>query len=61
MPNYDNGHAFILLWQTETGIVRYPLEGEWATYKYKVGQMDIFEDGDLCDQVIDELDRELGL
>lgn len=61
VPNYDNGHAFILLWQTETGIDRYPLEGEWMTYKYKIGQMDIFEDGGLCDQVIDELDRELGL
>ena len=61
IPNYDNGHAFIMLWQTETGIKRFPLEGEWTTYKYKIGQMDIFEDGGLCDQVIDELDRELGL
>ena len=61
VPNYDNGHAFIMLWQTETGIERYPLEGEWMTYKYKIGQMDIFEDGGLCDQVIDELDRELDL
>ncbi len=61
VPNYDNGHAFIMLWQTETGIERYPLEGEWMTYKYKIGQLDIFEDGGLCDQVIDELDRELDL
>jgi len=61
VPNYDNGHAFIMLWQTETGIERFPLEGEWTTYKYKIGQMDIFEDGGLCDQVIEELDRELGL
>ena len=61
VPNYDNGHAFIMLWQTETGIERYPLEGEWMTYKYKIGQLDIFEDGGLCDQVIEELDRELGL
>jgi len=59
VPNYDNGHAFIMLWQTETGIERYPLEGEWMTYKYKIGQMDIFDDGGLCDQVIDELDREI--
>ncbi len=59
VPNYDNGHAFIMLWQTETGIKRFPLEGEWTTYKYKIGQMDIFEDGGLCDQVIDELDRTL--
>jgi hypothetical protein len=60
VPNYDNGHAFIMLWQTETGIERYPLEGEWMTYKYKIGQMDIFDDGGLCDQVIDELDREIS-
>ncbi|EZQ12086.1 hypothetical protein CL42_02040 [Acinetobacter sp. Ver3] len=61
IPNYDNGAAFIELWQTETGIERYPREGEWQTYKYKLGQLDIFEDGGLCDQVIDELDREIGL
>ena len=60
VPNYDNGHAFIMLWQTETGIERYPLQGEWMTYKYKIGQMDIFDDGGLCDQVIDELDREIS-
>lgn len=60
IPNYDNGAAFIELWRMETGILRYPLEGEWMEYKYKIGQMDIFEDGGLCDQVIDELDREIG-
>lgn len=59
VPNYDNGHAFIMLWQTETGIERYPLEGEWMTYKYKIGQLDIFADGGLCDQVIGQLDGEL--
>jgi len=59
MPSYDNSLSFILLWKIETGIDRYPLEGEWATYKYKIGQMDIFEDGGLGDRVIDELDREL--
>lgn len=61
MPSYDNSLSFILLWKIETGIDHEPLEGEWTTYKYKIGQMDIFEDGGLCDQVIDELDRELGL
>ena len=60
-PNYENGEAFVMLWKTETGIEREPREGEWQTYKYTVGQLDIFEDGGLCDQVIDELDRELGL
>ncbi|WP_347454285.1 hypothetical protein ABEF83_08135 [Acinetobacter thermotolerans] len=59
VPNFDNGMAFIELWRMETGIDRYPLEGEWMTYKYKIGQLDIFEDGGLCDQVIDELDREI--
>lgn len=59
MPSYDNSLSFILLWKIETGIDRYPLEGEWATYKYKIGQMDIFEDGGLGDQVIDELDKTL--
>ncbi len=60
VPNYDNGDAFILLWQTETGYDRYPREGEWQTYKYKVGQLDIFEDGGLCDQFIEQLDQEIG-
>ncbi|WP_411690584.1 hypothetical protein [Acinetobacter towneri] len=59
-PNYENGEAFVMLWKTETGIEREPREGEWQTYKYTVGQLDIFEDGGLCDQVISELDRELG-
>lgn len=59
MPSYDNSLSFILIWKIETGIDRYPLEGEWATYKYKIGQMDIFEDGGLGDQVIDELDKTL--
>ncbi|WP_353170892.1 hypothetical protein [Acinetobacter rudis] len=58
VPNYDNGRAFELLWQTEIGIKRIPLEGEEVTYKYKIGQLDIFEDGGLCDQVVDELDRQ---
>ena len=60
VPNYDNGDAFMELWRIETGIERVPREGEWGTYKYKVGQMDIFEDGGLCDQFIEQLDREIG-
>ncbi len=48
------------LWRIETGIERVPREGEWGTYKYKVGQMDIFEDGGLCDQFIEQLDKEIG-
>ena len=58
-PNYENGEAFVMLWKTETGIEREPREGEWQTYRYTVGQLDIFEDGGLCDQVINELDREI--
>lgn len=61
IPNYDNGAAFIELWRMETGIMRYPLEGEWMTYKYKTGQLDIFEDGGEIDGVIEQLDREMGL
>lgn len=59
VPNYDNGKAFELLWQIETGIQRIPLEGEELTYQYKIGQLDIFEDGGLCDVVIEQLDKEL--
>ncbi len=44
VPNYENGEALIELWRAETGISREPREGEWMTYKYKIGQMDIFED-----------------
>lgn len=57
IPNYDNGAAFILLWKIETGVDREPLDGEWGIYTYKVGQLDIFEDGGLCDQFIEQLDR----
>lgn len=60
VPNYDNGKAFEMLWQIETGIQRIPLEGEELTYQYKIGQLDIFEDGGLCDQVVAELGRDLG-
>lgn len=56
VPNFDNGDAFVLLWQTETGLQRFPRENEYE-YKYKIGQLDIFADGGLCDQVIGQLDE----
>ena len=43
IPNYDNGDALIELWRIETGVDRFPREGEWATYTYKIGQLDIFD------------------
>ena len=60
VPNYDNGDAFIELWRIEVGIERYPRDGEWQTYKYGLPQLDIFEDGGLCDQFIDVLDEEIA-
>lgn len=61
IPNYDNGDAFILLWQMEVGLDRYPREGEWATYKYKIGQLDMFDDWtDALDGVIEQLDEEIA-
>lgn len=59
VPNFENGDAFILLWQTETGLERFPRDGEWQTYKYSIGQLDIFEDGGAVDQLIDQLDEEI--
>ena len=59
-PNYENGDAFVMLWQIETGIERVPREGEQLSYQYTVGQLDIFADGGLCDQVIEQLDQEMG-
>ena len=59
VPNYDNGTAFVMLWQTLTRIDRFPLEGEWATYRYKFGQLDMFEDWNELDVVIEQLDREI--
>lgn len=56
IPNYDNGDAFIELWQTETGLQRYPREGEWQTYKYDIGQLDLL--GTL-DSFAAQLDKEL--
>lgn len=40
-PNYEHGEAFIELWRTETGISREPREGEWQTYKYEIGQLEL--------------------
>lgn len=53
-PNFEHGEAFIELWKAETGLERVPREGEWMTYKYKIGQMDIFEDGSEINGVIDQ-------
>lgn len=41
IPNYENGEALIELWRAETGISREPREGEWGTYQYKIGQLDL--------------------
>ncbi|HAV5946658.1 TPA: hypothetical protein JI227_11830 [Acinetobacter baumannii] len=54
LPNYEHGEAFIELWQKETGIQRFPREGEWQTYKYKVGQQDFLE---ILESFIDPLDK----
>ena len=59
IPNYDNGDALIELWRSETGIQRFPRDGEWATYKYKIGQLDMFEDWDELDGVIEQLGGEI--
>ena len=59
VPNYDNGDAFIELWRIEVGIERIPREGEWQSYKYGLPQLDIFDDGGLCDQFIEALDKEI--
>lgn len=40
-PNYEHGEAFIELWKSETGIDRFPREGEWRTYQYKIGQLEL--------------------
>lgn len=41
IPNYENGEALIELWRAETGISREPREGEWGTYQYKIGQLEL--------------------
>ena len=58
IPNYDNGDAMIELWRMETGVERYPRDGE-HNYQYRIGQMDLFLDE--LDDVIGQLDREIGL
>ena len=40
-PNFEHGEAFIELWRSETGLQRFPREGEWQTYKYEVGQLEL--------------------
>ncbi|WP_413351240.1 hypothetical protein [Acinetobacter zhairhuonensis] len=40
-PNFEHGEALIELWRAETGIERVPREGEWRTYKYEIGQLDL--------------------
>lgn len=40
-PNFEHGEALIELWRAETGVERVPREGEWQTYKYKVGQLEL--------------------
>ncbi len=44
IPNYEHGEAFIELWQKETGLQRFPREGEWQTYQYKIGQQDFLDE-----------------
>ncbi|ALH95665.1 hypothetical protein [Acinetobacter equi] len=38
-PNFENGEALIELWKAETGVERFPRDGEWSTYKYEIGQL----------------------
>lgn len=40
-PNFEHGEAFIELWRSETGIERIPRDGEWQTYKYEIGQLEL--------------------
>lgn len=40
-PNFEHGEALIELWKAETGVERVPREGEWQTYKYEVGQLEL--------------------
>lgn len=56
-PFYDHGDAFIGLWKEQTGLDRYPREGEWLTYKYKLGQQDLL---DVLDNFEAQLNREFG-
>lgn len=40
-PNFEHGEALIELWKAETGVERVPREGEWQTYKYEIGQLEL--------------------
>ena len=40
-PNFEHGEALIELWKAETGVERVPREGEWQTYRYEVGQLEL--------------------
>lgn len=40
-PNFEHGEAFIELWKNETGLERFPREGEWQTYRYEIGQLEL--------------------
>ena len=41
IPNFEHGEALIELWKSETRVDRVPREGEWQTYKYEVGQLEL--------------------
>lgn len=57
LPNYEHGEAFIELWRMETGIERYPRDGERQSYQYRIGQMDLF--GNEQYSIIGQLNREI--
>ena len=40
-PNFEHGEALIELWKAETRVDRVPREGEWQTYKYEIGQLEL--------------------
>ncbi|MFP6842750.1 MAG: hypothetical protein VB979_11365 [Acinetobacter sp.] len=41
IPNFEHGEALIELWKSETRVDRVPREGEWQTYKYEIGQLEL--------------------
>lgn len=40
-PNFEHGEALIELWKAETGVERVPREGEWQSYSYEIGQLEL--------------------
>ncbi|HAV56914.1 MAG: hypothetical protein A2003_13260 [Acinetobacter sp. GWC1_38_13] len=58
VPDYVHGEQFVMLWREQTGIQREPREGEWQTYKYDIGQLDLL---DVLDNFADQLDEELAV